>query len=185
MKRVLLIIAFVALSGYSALVALEPCDGVWVEPFSSAYAIAGGMPRLVAGAGFPATERFALDTRALAEWNPDHDNGFFQIKADALARWYATRATTRGGTRAGLYFALGAGIGYARLDGDDTVRILAVSPVAEAGARIAIGSLPLFVEPFAGYSLSAGPRLADGIARFGVASGVTAGLRIGWSFREF
>lgn len=184
------LVAIVALSGEPAFAA-EPCDGIWVEPFSCAYAIAGGQGRLVAGAGFPATDRFAIDVRALAEWFPDPDAGFFQIKADALARWYATGLTTGGGNRRGPYLALGAGVGYATLSGNDTVRIVAGGPVAEAGFRMGIGPLPAFAEPFVGYSLSAGPRFGGGDSRFAsgdgrflIAGGANAGLRLGWSLNR-
>lgn len=186
-KRIAALLAAFAISGAATLGAMEPCDGVWVEPFTSIYAIANGMPRLVAGAGFPITGTFALDARALVEWYPDADNGFFQMKIDALARWYASGAKSRGGNLAGPYLALGVGVGYARLTGDETVTILAAGPVAEAGARIPIGALPVFVEPCIGYSFAAGPRFggnsgSGGNPRFGIARGVNAGLRLGYSF---
>lgn len=192
-KRIAALLAAFALSGAATIAAIEPCDGIWVEPITSIYAATNGMPRLVAGAGFPITGRFALDARALVEWYPDADDGFFQMKVDGLARWYALGAKTRSvksreGNLAGPYLALGVGLGYARLSGDDTVTILAAGPVAEAGARISIGALPVFVEPFIGYSLTAGPRFASDSGsgdspRFGIARGANAGLRLGYSLR--
>jgi len=187
-KRIAALLAAFALSGAATLGAIDPCDGIWFEPITVIYAAANGMPRLVAGAGFPISGRFALDARALVEWYPDADGGFFQAKVDTLARWYAMGAKSRDGNLAGPYLALGVGLGYARLSGDDTVTILAAGPLAEAGARISIGSLPVFVEPFIGYSLSAGPRIGNDSGsgddpRFGVAHGINAGLRLGYSFR--
>jgi hypothetical protein len=173
------VIALIGIAATSPLAAEKAT--AWIEPFSAAYGFSNGTPRIIVGAGFPFGDRYAIDGRAFTEWSANGENAFVQIKADALARWYAFGDRGNGALRGGAYIAGGIGIGYAQLDGQRKYWLLAAGPIAEAGWRISIWKSPGFVEPFIGYSLNGGPRFGEKITWNGT-GGANAGLRFGLAF---
>jgi len=157
---------------------------VWVELASPIYGLVSNAPRIIGGTSIPFRNiRSALDFRLLLEWSSLSENQYAQVKIDGLYRWYALGVSGYGGVEKshGLYLAGGVGAGYGYLKGKNAFSVFAIGPLAEAGFRLTPPAIPIFVEPYVGYSLTVGPRMGA-VNGWNAASGANAGIRFGVSF---